>query len=312
MTDGGGIAIEQVVFLNGKLVTRSQARVSAFDHGFLYGYALFETMRAYSGHVFRLRDHLNRLGRSARVVGIPLDASPLERACYDTLKANRLADARVRLTVSIGEGEGIPDAPAHPRPTVLIAATSYTPPPSRKYRAGFKAIVSSVRQNSRSPLSRLKSANYLNNLLARKEAREAGADEALLLNERGLLCEGSTSNIFLVSGGSLITPDVESGCLPGVTRQAVIELAAQMGVAVSQRETLLEELLQADECFITNSLLEVMPLREVDGRHVGLKGKGEVTRRLIVAYRELVTRETKTEAVREPPPEASGQIPQYL
>jgi branched-chain amino acid aminotransferase group I len=293
VTDGGGIAIEQVVFLNGKLVPRTEARVSAFDLGFLYGYALFETMRAYSGRIFRLRDHLNRLSRSARVIGIPLDASTLERACHDTLEANRLADARIRLTVSIGEGEGTPDAPAHPRPTVLIAATSYTPPPPEKYRDGFRAIVSSVRQNSRSPLSRLKSANYLNNLLARRQAREAGADEALLVNERGLLCEGSTSNIFLVSGGALITPDEESGCLPGVTRQAVIELAARMGMAVSQREVGLEELVQADECFITNSLIELMPLREVDGRHVGLKGKGEVTTRLMAAYKELVTRETK-------------------
>ena len=289
--------MEQVVFLNGKLVARSEARVSAFDLGFLYGYGLFETLRAYSGRIFRLRDHLNRLGRSAQVIGIPLDASTLERACYDTLKANRLADARIRLTVSIGEGEGTPDAPAHRRPTVLIAATSYTPPSPEKYRDGFRAIVCSVRQNSGSPLSRLKSANYLNNLLARKEARDAGADEALLLNERGFLSEGSTSNIFVVSGGALITPDEESGCLPGVTRQVVIGLAAAMGMAVSQREIRLEELVLADECFITNSLIELMPLGEVDGKRIGGTGgaaeKRPATRRLMAAYREMVAEEVK-------------------
>jgi branched-chain amino acid aminotransferase len=198
----------------------------------------------------------------------------------------------------MGEGEGAPDPPSHPKPTVLIVATSYTPPPPETYQAGFKAVVSSIRQNSQSPLSRLKSANYLNNLLARREAKAAGGDEALLLNERGSLCEGSTSNVFLVKGNSLVTPSQESGCLPGITRQAVIEIAAGLGISIVQREVQLEELMQADEAFVTNSLLELMPLREVDGRSLGRgtekERRGGVTERLMIAYGELVAGEVET------------------
>lgn len=290
--------MDQIVYLNGTLLSRNQAKISPFDHGFLYGYGIFETMRAYSGCIFRLQKHLDRLTRSARLLGLPLDAFDLEQACKDTLRANNLEDARIRLTVSMGEGEGTPDPPPHPKPTVLIVATSYTPLSYETCQNGFKAIVSSIRQNSQSPLSRMKSANYLNNLLARKEARGGGADEALMLNERGFLCEGSTSNIFLVSRGSLITPNEESGCLPGVTRQAVIELALELGVSVAQREIPLEELLQAEEAFLTSSLLELMPLIGVDGKPIGGEGekerkRGKITERLMIAYSELVARETK-------------------
>ena len=156
-------------------------------------------------------------------------------------------------------------------------------------------MVSSIRQNSLSPLSRLKSANYLNHVLARKEARTAGADEALLLNERGFLCEGSTSNVFLIQGDTLVTPGEESGCLPGITRQTVIEIASGLGIAVVQRDARLEELLQAEEAFITNSLLEIMRLAKVDGKPVGRgagKSRGVATaQRLRRAYGELVEEE---------------------
>ncbi|MDY6892485.1 MAG: aminotransferase class IV [Chloroflexota bacterium] len=285
----------QIVYLNGALLPRSQATISPFDHGFLYGYALFETMRSYSGHIFRLQRHLDRLTSAARHIGMPLGTFDLEKACYDTLQANRLGDARIRLTVSTGEGEAIPDLPPDAIPTVFVVAAHYNPLPDERYRSGFRAMVSSIRQNSQTVLSRIKSANYLHNMIARREAREAGIDEALLLNERGFLCEGSTSNVFLVSGGNLITPGVDSGCLPGITRQTVIELATQMGTGVVQREIKLEELLQADEAFLTNSILELMPLREVDGKPVGgvteNGERGGVTGRLMIAYRELVARE---------------------
>jgi branched-chain amino acid aminotransferase group I len=282
--------MEQIVYLNGSLVPRSQARISPFDLGFLYGYGLFETMRAYSGRVFRLEKHLERLSKSAKALSLPLDAFDLKRACHDTLKANKLKEARIRLTVSIGEGEAAPDLPKHPRPTVLVVATSYTPPPTEAYRKGYKTVVSSIHQNSHSPLSRLKTVNYLNNILARREAKEKGADEAILLSERGLLCEGSTSNIFLVSQGTLITPNEESGCLPGITRQVVIELGKELGLKVAEREVRLEELLNADEAFLTSSLIELMPLTEVNGKPID---RGKVTERLMSAYKEAVIRETK-------------------
>jgi branched-chain amino acid aminotransferase len=285
--------MEQIVYLNGSLVPRSQAKISPFDLGFLYGYALFETMRAYSGDIFRLGAHLERLTCSAAQLGIPLSASELKKACYDTLKANKLSDARIRLTVSIGEGEATPDPPKHPQPTVLIIATNYTPPSTETYRNGYKALVSPMRQNSQSSLSPLKTANYLNNILARKEARGKGADEAILLNERNYLCEGSTSNIFLVARGNLITPNEESGCLPGITRQIVIELATELSIRVTEREIRLEELLNADEAFFTSSLIELMPLNEVDGKTIGGGRKGRISDRLMRAYKELVVRETK-------------------
>jgi branched-subunit amino acid aminotransferase/4-amino-4-deoxychorismate lyase len=267
--------MEQIVYLNGALIPRSQARISPFDLGFLYGYALFETMRAYSGHIFRLNKHLERLKQSAALVGLPLDVFDLEKACYNTLKSNKLDDARIRLTISIGEGKAIPDPPKQPKPTVLVMASGYSPPSAETYRNGYKAIVSSVRQNSQSPLSRLKTANYLNNILARKEAKAKGADEALLLNERNLLCEGSTSNVFLVSRESLITPSVESGCLPGITRQ----------------EVQLDELLRANEAFLTNSLIELMPLTRVKDKLIGEGKMGKVTEKLMSAYKKLVAKE---------------------
>jgi branched-chain amino acid aminotransferase len=285
--------MEQVVYLNGALIPRDAARVSPFDYGFLYGYGLFETMRSYGGYIFRLDNHLERLKRSAMLLGLPPVTLDLEKACEDILRANHLKDARIRVTVSIGQGEGIPDPPDHPDPTVFVTATSYTPPSGDTYRAGFKAFVASVRQNSQSPLSSMKSANYLDKLLARKEARAAGANEALLLNERGFLCEASTGNIFLMSKGSLITPGEESGCLPGITRQAVMELALELGVPVAQQDVSLEELLQAQEAFLTNSLIELMPLTEVDGNPIGGGERGKLTEILMTAYRELVERETK-------------------
>jgi len=282
--------MEQLVYLNGEILPRGSARISPFDHGFLYGYALFETMRARGGRIFRLRRHLERLAGSAGLLGLPLGLD-LKNACYDTLEANGLEDARVRLTVSIGEGDGVPDPPANPVPTVFILATAYNPPPADKYREGFKAVLSKIRQNSMSPVARLKSVNYLNNVLARREAKAAGADEALLLNERGLLCEGSTSNIFLVSRGVLVTPDVDSGCLPGITRQAVLELAARMGTGIDQREVQPEELFRADEAFLTNSLLGLMPLRDIDGKPIGERSR-VLTEKLTAAYNDLVHRET--------------------
>jgi len=282
--------MEQIVYLNGSLVPRSQAVISPFDLGFLYGYGLFETMRAHSGRIFRLEKHLERLLKSAKALSLPLDAFDLKRACHDTLKANKLKEARIRLTVSLGEGEAAPDLPRHPKPTVLVTAARYVPLSDEVYRKGYKAVVSTIDQDSQSPLSHLKSANYLNHILARREAKASGADEAILLNERGFLCEGSTSNIFLVSKKNLITPGEESGCLPGITRQVVIELAQGLGISLARREVRLEELLHADEAFLTNSIMELMPVAEVNGQRIG---RGKVTERLMQAYKETVVKKIK-------------------
>lgn len=290
--------MEEMVYLNGSLVPRREARISAFDHGFLYGYGLFETVRAYSGRVFRLKQHLARLTQGAGLLGLTsrLAAFDLEKAIYDTLTANNLSDARVRLTVSAGEGEALPDPSTCLSPTVMVVAQTIPPHLARAYRVGYRATMSHYRRCSQTALSGVKSTSYLLNVLARAEAKAAGADEALLLNEKGFLTEGTTSNIFLVAGKSLIMPPAESGILPGITRETVLEIAPALGLEAVEKDVLLLELLQADEAFLTSSVIEVMPLVNVDGSPIGSGKPASITRKLRKAYQALVAGETDSAA----------------
>jgi branched-chain amino acid aminotransferase len=284
--------MNQIVYINGNLVPLSQTVISPLDYGFLYGYGLFETMRAYRGFVFRLDKHLNRLTSSIKRLRIPTVTAGLKEAVTATLQANKLSDARIRITVSIGEGGIAPDTRQCHKPTVLVIAEHYKPHPERAYSTGFKAIVSSLVRYSRSPLSIIKSANYLENMLAKQEAAAAGADEAIRLNEKGFLAEASMSNVFLIADGKLMTPPLESGILPGITREAVIELASRLGISTIERDIPMEELFRAQEAFLTNSLIEVMPLTEIDGKPVGSGRPGLITERLRAVYRKLVLDET--------------------
>jgi len=280
--------VSELVHLNGTLVPRSDARIAALDYGFLYGYGLFETMRAYGGRVFRLDRHLDRLAGSAERLGIPVETPALKDAIVETIRASELGDARARLTVSIGEGGTVPDPASCGKPTVLVVAGQYQPFPDEVYQKGFRAVVSSARRNSQSPLSGMKSLNFLESMLARQEARAAGVDEAILLNERGLLTEASMSNLFLVTAGVVRTPDLSCGVLPGIAREAVLELALE---AIQMDSLQLDDLRQADEAFLTNSVMEVMPLTEVEGKPVGSGRPGAVTRKVAGEYRETVGRE---------------------
>jgi len=291
--------MEEIVYLNGSLIPRSRARVSVFDYGFLYGYGLFETMRAYHGTIFLLERHLKRLLNSAAVIGLgsKLDEVDLGKACVDTLKANGLQDARLRLTVSRGEADSFPGSSTESTPTVLVTARSYQALPAQVYNKGFKAGVASFRQYSQSLLSRLKSANYLLNLLAKMEAEAAGLNESLLLNEQGFVTEGSISNVFFVAHSGLVTPPVESGILPGITREVVLELAGALKINVAEVEVRLEDLGQFEEAFLTNSVMEIMPLVEVRDNAgkiitIGSGKPGKLTQRLMAAYRQMVKRET--------------------
>ena len=285
----------EIVYLNGKLVPRSEARLSPFDRGFLYGYGLFETMRAYNGHIFRLDSHLTRLRCSAESIGLTHNdltteegKQRLKAACAATLEANELGDARVRLTVSAGEDNMMADAYASPMPTVLITARHLDPLPPEKYRTGFRAALSFLRRNSQSPLSRLKSTCYLENILARDTARASGYDEAIFLNEQGNLAEGSTTNIFLVNNGELITPSFESGILPGITREVVLEIARAASIKACERCVEASELADADEAFATNSIVEIMPVTRFEGKAVGAGKPGQLTKELMTAYGKLV------------------------
>jgi branched-chain amino acid aminotransferase group I len=287
--------MDEIIYFNGQLKHRFEARLSPFDHGFLYGYGLFETMRAYNGHIFRLDSHVTRLRCSAESIGLTDSIltteegkQSLKAACIATLEANELRDARIRLTVSAGEGDMTPDTGTCPKPTVLITARNLAPLPPEKYETGFKAAVSFLRRNSQSPLSRLKSTCYMENVLARMTARATGYDEALFLNEQGYLAEGSTSNIFLVSNGEIITPCFESGVLPGITREAVLEIARTSNLKSTERWVELNELMEAQEAFLTNSILELMPLVSVEGRPIGSGKPGKLSGDLLFAYRKLV------------------------
>jgi branched-chain amino acid aminotransferase len=286
--------MEEIIYLNGDFIPRSQAKLSPFDHGLLYGYGLFETMRSYGGAIFRFDRHLARLRRAAETLGIAskLTAFDLEEACYEVLKANNLAEARIRLTVSAGEGDITPNSATCSSITVFIAARKLVPLPPESYERGYTAVLSSWRRNSQSLLSRFKSTCYLENILARREAVTVGADEALFLNEKGFVAEGSTTNIFAASGEMLVTPSTESGALPGITREAVLELAESMGIMPVVRQVKLVELLRVDEAFLTNSVLEIMSLTRFDYKPIGSGRPGPLTQRLMSAYKKLVAKET--------------------
>jgi branched-chain amino acid aminotransferase len=293
--------MSEVVYLNGSLVPRSKARVSVFDHAFLYGYGLFETMRAYHGQIFLLEGHLKRLRNGAEAIGLgqKLAGIDLAEACRDTLKANDLKEARLRLTVTNGESEAFPWEGGAGTPTVVITARPYTPISAEKYRQGFRVGIASVRRCTHSTLSAIKSVNYLVSVLARREAAALGLDEALLLNDRGYIAEGGNSNAFFVKASGLVTPSLGSGILPGITRGLVLELAGALDISIKERNVSPSDLTAFDEAFLTSSVIEVMPLvavRNEKGKNltIGTGKPGRVTRRLMDAYKKRVEKETKT------------------
>lgn len=283
-----------LVYINGELVSRAEARISALDRGYLYGYGLFETMRSYGGRVFALDRHLARLMRSARQLALDaaLDLTELERGVYRTLEANDLSDARIRLTVTAGEGERDLLPPRSGRANVVVVAEKLVVPPPEAYDKGLRAVVATTRRNSQSALSGMKSIGYLDSLIARHEAAAAGADEAILLNDRGLVAECSTSNIFLVYKRRLLTPSVKCGILPGITREVVLELANELKIPAVEAEIRLDDLYKASEAFLTNSIIEIMPVAAVDGKSIGSSQPGEVIKRIAAAYRQLVSQQT--------------------
>ncbi len=279
------------IYFNGKIVSSEECVVSPLDHGFLYGHGLFETMRSYKGRVFRLLDHMKRMETSAGYLGWPIlpDREVFAEAVDSVLAANNLPDASVRLTVSRGIGAARPDAASCGQPTIAVYAS---PLPKPLPAAGWSLTTVSLRRNLSSPLVKIKSANYLDNMLARAEAKKRGAHEAIMLNTDGFVAEGSMSNIFIVSNGQLITPDDESGILSGITRNAVILLAQAAGITVEERKVNPEELAEADEIFLTSSIMEVIPVTVLDGRPVGhAPVPGVTTLMLAQSYRKLAESE---------------------
>ena len=278
---------ERWAVLGGDLVAEDEARVPALG-GVLYGYGLFETMRAYGGRPFQLDAHYERLLDGARTLGldVPFDTAALRRAVDGVLARNFLngVDASVRLTL---EGGPPPDGATTATARWFVSARALTQYPEALYERGAAASVAGVRRNETSPLCRLKTLNYLDNLLARRTALARGADEAILLNTRGMVAEGSASNVFIVRGRQLSTPPVEAGALPGIARRTVLDLAPALGLEPMEATFGLAELREAAEAFLTNSLIEVLPLTQLDGRPIGSGRPGPGAQQLRLAYRAL-------------------------
>jgi branched-subunit amino acid aminotransferase/4-amino-4-deoxychorismate lyase len=284
--------MSRIVFLDGVFLPAAEAGIRIDDAGFLWGYALFETMRGYGGKIFRLADHLKRLAAGAEALLIPFAAADWEKRIETLLKLNDLPQARVRLTLSAGPaGPAWGKAPS--RPTVLLTAVPYEPPSPEAYRQGWGVHFSPYRRYSQSPLSGLKSANYLESFLARQEAGAAGFEEAILLNEKGFVAEAAGSNLFIVREDILQTPGKNSGALPGITRGVVLELADGLGIPAREKVITKEEVTQANEIFLTNSLIEIMPVSRVGEKEVGRSQAGGITALLQEAYRGLVRKECR-------------------
>jgi len=281
-----------IVYINGNLVPAAEAKIPAFDYGFLFGYALFETMHAYNSTVFRLDRHIQRMVNSANTLGLSLDAVELTNAVQDTVRVNNLQEARIRLTVSAGAGHPVADLASCSKPTVMVVAIPYTPLSPETYEKGYRMVISEIRRNSRSPVAVMKKTDYLESILAKQSARAAGADDALFLNDRGYLTEGTANNIFIVSKGLLKTPPVVAGVLPGITRAVILEMARATAISNKETNIRLAALFTADEVFLTSSLMEIMPVTMIDGQMVGSGRPGPVTRRLMQAFRETVRCET--------------------
>jgi len=279
------------VSINGVLTPAEDAKVSVFDSGFMQGIGLFETMRAYSGRVFRLEQHLDRLANSARVLGwttLP-DADDLAENVYQVLAATGAADARVRLTVTTGSLHAVADDT--PRLTVVATATVADKYPDECYVKGVTVLVADCRQSRTDPTVGHKTTSYFARLASLRAAHAKGAMEALWLTPEGHLAEGAISNVFAVRDEELWTPPLDTPVLPGITRAAVIELAAALDIPVREEVLTLEDTRGADELFLTNSMMEVMPVGRIGREPIGNEKPGDTTRRLAVAYSDLVARE---------------------
>lgn len=281
------------IYLNGKLVPEEKALVSVFDHGFLYGDGIYETMRSYRDIVFLIDEHIKRLFRSGNLIRlkIPRSEEEIKKSIYRTLKKNNLKDAYIRLSISRGSGEIGLDPELCKEPTFVIITKRFNEYPEELYRKGVTVSIVNTRRNAPEALNpKIKSLNFLNNILAKIEAKEAGTYEAIMLNYRGYLTEGTITNIFFVKRGSIFTPSIEAGILDGITRDLIIRVAERNGKNVKEGLYTPEDLYSADEAFITNTTLEILPVIKIDKNVIGKGIPGSVTKDLHRSYREEVER----------------------
>jgi branched-chain amino acid aminotransferase len=278
------------IYIDGQMCEEADAKISVFDHGLLYGDGVFEGIRFYNGRVFKLEEHIDRLYDSARVLclDIPGTRQELSAALLATIRANGLRDGYVRLVVTRGKG----DLGLNPRlcakASIIIIAAKIVLYSEELYHRGLDIITCATRRISQAAVPpAVKSLNYLNNILAKIEANQSNAAEALMLNEAGYIAECTADNVFIIKRGHLFTPPVTAGSLRGITRGAVLDLAIEMGVPVSEPELTRYDVFTADECFLTGTAAELVPVVKVDSRPIGDGKPGPVTRRLLEAFRRL-------------------------
>ena len=284
------------IYIDGNFYDQSEAKVSVFDHGLLYGDGVFEGIRFYHDRVFRLEEHIDRLWDSAKAIAleIPMSRSEVIAAALETIRQNDLHDGYIRLLITRGVGSLGLSPDSCRRPSVIVIAATITLYPEELYRKGLTMVTCATRRISPAALSpRIKSMNYLNNILAKIEAQEAGAAEGLMLNEQGYVAECTGDNLFIVKGDQIWTPPLNAGLLKGVTRDVVFELAEKAQLRIQERELTRYDVYTADECFLTGTAAEVIPAVQLDRRLIGNGQPGPVTLRLIELFREL-TRTTGT------------------
>ena len=281
------------VFLNDVFVREDQATLSVFDHGFLYGDGVYETLRAYHGTFFLLERHLDRLRQSCQLIGLdsPIPEKQWPALLTEILRRNDLTEAAVRVTISRGKGDFGLDPSLCPRPTVVIMAKPFRPYPPALKNEGVRLEVVDVRRNPLSAQSpRIKSLSFLNNILAKQEALRLGGFDAIMLNVEGYVSECPTSNIFFVKDGEIRTPSVDCGILEGVTREVIIVLSKEHGLGIREGRYDAQALLDADECFITNTGMEIMPVSGIGARRIGKGGPGPMTAKLTHLFQENLER----------------------
>ena len=281
------------VWINGELLPAEQATVSVYDHGLLYGDGVFEGIRSYGGKVFRMAAHLDRLWYSAKAIllEIPYTKAELAAAIEQTLDVNGIVDGYIRVVITRGKGTLGIDPKKCSEPRVIVITDSIELYPAEDYENGLEIVtVSTIRNHAAALSPRIKSLNYLNNILAKIEGHQAGCKEALMLNHKGEVAECTGDNLFLVRDGRLLTPPIDAGILEGITRDAVIELARKSGMSVEEIPLTRHDIYVADECFLTGTAAEVIPVVKVDSRPIGDGKPGKITRELIEAFHKL-TRE---------------------
>lgn len=278
------------IFVDGSYYSEQDAKVSVFDHGLLYGDGIFEGIRIYHGRVFKLKEHIDRLFASAKAIllNIPMSHAELMKATVDTCRENKLQDGYIRLLVTRGVGNLGLNPNKCKKPSVIIIADKIQLYPKEYYENGLQIVTVPTTRNLHSALNpAIKSLNYLNNILAKIEANNAGCEEAIMLNSEGFVAECTGDNVFIIKNGQIFTPPLSAGALYGITRNTVIELAQCAGIKVSEPNLTRYDLFNADECFLTGTGAEIVPVVKIDGRVIGDGKPGKTTRMLEESYHSL-------------------------